>query len=255
MASILLATLPSLAPPHFLESVIAHATAHSSTRLVIVLFSRHFNVKDRSHTFAESQAVSHTRCWDIVQRILTFTYVQATKVAWQMNNVLMPIDVLLKGLNEDLDPTLGIGVDVCYRVSGGELAGCLSFPHTLKFIIILQIPSQFPCQNQSPYSANLTFLFLGITSKYQQQLAHLQVTTRGKMLFPPSTQSRHWAGHSTISMQGIKFYSQWRHGLQARSSSSESQACCFSQRLFDLIYTHISNKMTPYSNQRPTNTS
>jgi pantetheine-phosphate adenylyltransferase len=120
MASILLATLPSLAPPHFLESVIAHAVSHSSTRLVIVLFSRHFNANARSLTVAELQAVSHTRCWDIVQRILTFAYVQATKVAWQANNVLMPIDVLLKGFNEDLDPTLGIGMDVCYRVGGGQ---------------------------------------------------------------------------------------------------------------------------------------
>lgn len=120
MASILLATLPSLAPPRFLESVIAHATNHSSTRLVIVFFSRHFNVDAKSHTVSDLQAVSHTRCWDIVQRILTFTYVQATKVAWQANKVLMPIDVLLKGFNEDLDPELGIGMDVCYRVGGGQ---------------------------------------------------------------------------------------------------------------------------------------
>ena len=119
MSSILLATLPSLAPPHFLESIIVHAASHSTTRLIIVLFSRHFNVDAHLDTFSELQAVSHTQCWDIVQRILTFTYVQATKVAWQMNNVLMPIDVLLKGFNEDLDPNLGLGLDICYRVSGG----------------------------------------------------------------------------------------------------------------------------------------
>jgi hypothetical protein len=132
MASILLATLPSLAPPRFLESVIAHAASHSSTRLVIVLFSRHFNVNARSLTVSELQAVSHTRCWDIVQRILTFTYVQATKVAWQANNILMPIDVLLKGFNEDLDPALGIGMDVCYRVSGGQTLDYPLSSHILK---------------------------------------------------------------------------------------------------------------------------
>jgi pantetheine-phosphate adenylyltransferase len=119
MASILLATLPSLAPPRFLESVIAYAVSHSSNRLVIVLFSRHFNVNAHSCTVSELQAVSHTRCWDIVQRILTFTYMQATKVAWQANKQLMSIDVLLKGFNEDLDPALGLGMDVCYRVGGG----------------------------------------------------------------------------------------------------------------------------------------
>ena len=119
MASLLLATLPSLAPPRFLESAIAYAASHSSTHLVIVLFSRHFNVNARSRTVSELQAVSHTACWDIVQRILTFTYVQATKVAWKENKVLMPIDVLLKGFNEDLDPALGVGIDVCYRVGGG----------------------------------------------------------------------------------------------------------------------------------------
>ena len=127
--AILLATLPNLSTPHFLAPVIASATINTRKRLIIVLFSRHFNVhypqKQKfkktqiTLTFPENQALSRTKSWDAVQRILTFTYVQATKVAQEMNKVLMEVDVLVNGLNEDLIAHLGEGVDICFRVSGG----------------------------------------------------------------------------------------------------------------------------------------
>lgn len=125
--AILLATLPNLSTPHFLAPVIASATTQTRKRLIIVLFSRHFNVHyprkfkktQITLTFPENQALSHTKSWDAVQRILTFTYVQATKIAHEMNKVLMDIDVLVTGLNEDLDEHIGQGVDICFRVSGG----------------------------------------------------------------------------------------------------------------------------------------
>jgi len=125
--AILLATLPNLSTPHFLGPVIASATTNTRKRLIIVLFSRHFNVHypkkfkktQITLTFPENQALSRTKSWDAVQRILTFTYVQATKVAQEMNKVQMDVDVLIIGLNEDLNEHLGKGVDICFRVSGG----------------------------------------------------------------------------------------------------------------------------------------
>jgi hypothetical protein len=118
--ALLLATLPNLFVPHFLTQVIAGATTQTRNRLVIVLFSRHFNTRSaHSPTLPEIQDLSHTKSWDPVQRILTFTYVQATKVAWEANKIQMQVDVLLKGLNEDLDEDLGKDMDIVFRVSGG----------------------------------------------------------------------------------------------------------------------------------------
>ncbi|KAF9532210.1 hypothetical protein CPB83DRAFT_847418 [Crepidotus variabilis] len=39
-----------------------------------------------------------------------------------MDNILLEVNVLLKGLNEDLEPNLGDGIDVCYRISGDAIA-------------------------------------------------------------------------------------------------------------------------------------
>lgn len=41
--------------------------------------------------------ISRTAHWDDVQRLLTFVYVQATKVAQDIGNILLDIDVLLQG--------------------------------------------------------------------------------------------------------------------------------------------------------------
>ena len=127
--ALLLATLPDLTAPHFLAPVITHAVQYTRNRLIIVLFSRYFNVCPQaaeirrsgrpSPTFAQKQGLSHTLSWDAVQRILTFTYVQATKVAWELNKVPMEVDVLLKGFNEDLTEDIGTGVGIVFRVKGG----------------------------------------------------------------------------------------------------------------------------------------
>ncbi|KAF8971573.1 hypothetical protein BDZ97DRAFT_1787150 [Flammula alnicola] len=139
--ALLLATLPSLTVPHFLAPVISYATTHTRKRLIIVLFSRHFNVHHKKGarkktqltlTFPEIQALPHTEMWDAVQRILTFTYVQATKIAQEMNKVLMDVDVLLKGLNEDLEEEVARGVDICFRVSGDAIA--VPLPESISFL-------------------------------------------------------------------------------------------------------------------------
>ncbi|CAA7271447.1 unnamed protein product [Cyclocybe aegerita] len=133
--AILLATIPDLAPPYFLTPAIVSATAHTRTRLIIVLFSRFFNIRHTTHllhTYDESLGLSHTQSWDAVQRILTFTYVQATKVAQDMDKVLMDVDVLLHGLNEDISPDLGKDMDLCFRVNGDSIPTPL--PESLSFI-------------------------------------------------------------------------------------------------------------------------
>ena len=106
--TLVLATLSNL-DPHFLEPVVSFAAASTRRRLTIVLFSRLFGA-----------SLSHTEQWDDVQRLLTVVYVQATKIAQDMDKVLMEVDVLLKGLDEDVQDDLGVGVGVCFRVEGGE---------------------------------------------------------------------------------------------------------------------------------------
>ncbi len=121
--ALLLATLPRLSTPQFLAPAITHAVSTTRKRLVIVLFSRFFNKETPySHLdqgYLASQAVSHTETWKLVQEILSYVYVQSTKVAQDLGRVLMDIDVLLKGMNDDVDETIGIEMDMVFRVSGG----------------------------------------------------------------------------------------------------------------------------------------
>ncbi|KAG2019943.1 pantetheine-phosphate adenylyltransferase [Coprinopsis cinerea AmutBmut pab1-1] len=146
--ALVLATLPTLSPPHFLSPVIHTATALTKERLVIVLFSRFFNVipleavsttnqdandesvkgHRRRLSYPEKQAISHTdeTNFNAVQRLLTFVYVQATKTAQEHGKILMDIVVLLKGFNEDLfnDTSFVEGVgkpEIVFRVSGDSI--------------------------------------------------------------------------------------------------------------------------------------
>lgn len=136
---ILLASVNTLATPHHLSSVIQTATSLTRDKLIILLFSRSFNVKHGGSTYPESLAISHTATssWKDVQRMLTYVYVQATKAAQEKDKVLMEIDVLLKGLNEadleqDLDTlTRENHVDIVFRVSGGKPLPFLSSPRSL----------------------------------------------------------------------------------------------------------------------------
>ncbi|KAF8891278.1 Nucleotidylyl transferase [Infundibulicybe gibba] len=112
--SLLLATLQNLSPPHFLGPPIANVAATTREHLTIILFSRHFNS-------SENGGQSRADSWQDVQRLLTYVYVQATRVALSMDKVLMGVDVLLKGLDEDLRPDIGVGVDVIFRVDGDSI--------------------------------------------------------------------------------------------------------------------------------------
>jgi pantetheine-phosphate adenylyltransferase len=117
--SILLATLHDLSV-HHLADAISSAAQWTHKRLIILLVSRLFN-KPSSNSASECQEapISHTQKWNEVQSLLTCAYVQATKVAQQLNRVLMEVDVLLKGIDETLPDDLANDVDILYRVHHG----------------------------------------------------------------------------------------------------------------------------------------
>ena len=103
-----MANLPDLSAPHFLAPVISAAAHVTQNRLLIILYSPLFN----------SGGTSHTGAWDSVQRLLTFVYVQATKVAQEMGKVLMEVDVLLKGLDDESQPSVDT-TEAVFLVEGG----------------------------------------------------------------------------------------------------------------------------------------
>ncbi|KAL0946724.1 hypothetical protein HGRIS_012906 [Hohenbuehelia grisea] len=109
--AIVLATLPDLTTPHYLGRIISTAAQATRHRLLIILVSPLF----------DPNAISHTDNWDSVQRILTYIYVQATKVAQDMDKVLMEVDVLLKGPSESLPDNITDGVEVVYSLQGDTL--------------------------------------------------------------------------------------------------------------------------------------
>ncbi|KAI0256648.1 Nucleotidylyl transferase [Lactifluus subvellereus] len=135
--ALLLATVNDLSTPCFLAPAIAGAARCVRDRLVIILFSRLFNTGRRPRSpFAgrsektrrrdssgsvrsdSSAGVSHTECWDDIQRFLTYVYVQTTTVAQELDNVLLLVDVLLRGFDEDLSEDFGKDFDVVIRIEG-----------------------------------------------------------------------------------------------------------------------------------------
>jgi hypothetical protein len=116
--SILLATLDDFSIPHHLAGVIGSAAQWTHKRLVILFLSKLF---DKPSSTSESELeVSHTQTWNEVQSLLTFVYVQATRVAQRLDRVLMEVDVLLKGIDEPLPDNLADGVDILYCVQYGR---------------------------------------------------------------------------------------------------------------------------------------
>jgi len=135
--ALLLATINDLSTPCFLAPAIAGAARCTRNRLVIILFSRLFNTGRRprsplsaraeqgrrgrsadSFHSTSSAGVSHTECWDDIQNLLTYVYVQATAVAQELDKVLLQVDVLLRGFDEDLDEDFGKEFEVVIRVEG-----------------------------------------------------------------------------------------------------------------------------------------
>ncbi|KAI6099912.1 hypothetical protein EDD16DRAFT_1657636 [Pisolithus croceorrhizus] len=126
--SLLIATLDSLDTPHYLGPAIISATAKSSETLVIVLLSPLFELR---HVLGSEDAlaltarslvtpISRTERWDDVQRLLTYVYMQATKVALDNGRMLMDVSVLLRGYEQSLPTDLADGMDVCFLVQGDD---------------------------------------------------------------------------------------------------------------------------------------
>ena len=81
--SILIASLSSPSDYHVLESAIRNATRSTKDRLIVILHSPAF------------EGNSHVN-WFELQRLLTWTYVESTAVAQDMDKVLLDTDVLLR---------------------------------------------------------------------------------------------------------------------------------------------------------------
>ncbi|KZT71290.1 Nucleotidylyl transferase [Daedalea quercina L-15889] len=118
-------------PPTFLSGPISAVARHTTDNLRIILFSQLF---DQDHNFTvngretdvgdqSKRGFSPAGHWDDVQRLLTYVYVQATKVAQEMNRVLMDIDVLLKAPKESFDWELTRDAERTYRGESPWLAG------------------------------------------------------------------------------------------------------------------------------------
>ncbi|KAI0763683.1 hypothetical protein BC629DRAFT_1543037 [Irpex lacteus] len=103
-------------PPHTLSSPIAIAASKTTQQLRIVLISPSF---DKENAESPSAAVG-TKRWDAVQRTLTYVYVQAMKVAQEMDRILMDVDVLLKGERETINEQITADAEVIYRIGSPD---------------------------------------------------------------------------------------------------------------------------------------
>ncbi|KAK7693750.1 hypothetical protein QCA50_003322 [Cerrena zonata] len=120
-SAVLISTLDSIDyPPYHLASSITLATRSTVRQLRIILVSPLFNPSppaDFESGGSELQyGVSRTSRWDEVQRLLTYVYVQATRVAQEMGRILMDVDVLLHGSNSEVP---GIAKESVQRVYEG----------------------------------------------------------------------------------------------------------------------------------------
>lgn len=114
--AVLFAVLSDLSIPHHLAGVIGSVARLTRKRLIIILVSPLFNEHRSS---CDTNSVSHSQSWQEIQSLLTFVYVQATNVAQQLDNILMEIDVLLKGVGEALPDGTIDEFDTVYRVHCG----------------------------------------------------------------------------------------------------------------------------------------
>lgn len=84
-ASILITNLSSPSDYHVLESAIRNATRSTKDRLTVILHSPAFANQGDPNTD-----------WFGIQRLLTWTYVESTAVAQDMDKVLLDTDILLR---------------------------------------------------------------------------------------------------------------------------------------------------------------
>ncbi|KDQ60922.1 hypothetical protein JAAARDRAFT_173289 [Jaapia argillacea MUCL 33604] len=125
--ALLAASLEDLKTPHQLSPVISALARAAKSKLTIILFSPLFGSSDAG--------ISHTEEWHDVQRLLTYVYVQATKISRELDKLLMSVDVLLKGFHDKVGEEVGKGAERLYRVAGDKVdlplpESILSLPQT-----------------------------------------------------------------------------------------------------------------------------
>ena len=120
--TVVLTTIQNLhESPQFLATAVATAATTTTEVLQVVVLSPLFNpppdaspattaetadsnsdstptpARPEAHDDWHAPGISRTAHFDAVQRLLTFVYVQATKIAQDLDRILLDIDVLLKG--------------------------------------------------------------------------------------------------------------------------------------------------------------
>ncbi|CAK5277353.1 unnamed protein product [Mycena citricolor] len=123
--AVLYASIPDLSIPYFLATAITEGARRTHGRLIIVL---------TSPVFADSQAVSHAATWKLVQTLLTFVYVQTTKVAQEMNKILLEVDVLLRGPH-DAAPEYPTPPEAVFYVDGDSIEIPSAFATLPRFVL------------------------------------------------------------------------------------------------------------------------
>ena len=110
-------------PPTYLSGPISLVARHTTENLRIILFSPLFDQDgcpssieyDPEEPVRSESRISAAGHWDDVQRLLTYVYVQATKVAQELNRVLADVDVLLKPPKNSFDWELTRDAECVYR--------------------------------------------------------------------------------------------------------------------------------------------
>ncbi|KAF7305048.1 CTP-transf-like domain-containing protein [Mycena kentingensis (nom. inval.)] len=113
---------------------IAHAARSTQNHLTIVLVAASFDYH-----------------WQSIQELLTFVYVQATRVAQDMNRILLQIDVLLHTPTDTLPHSIS-NPDLVFRVEGDTL----ELPPVLSAIPQQQLPRGAPLPASAPFSPTCT---------------------------------------------------------------------------------------------------
>ena len=83
------------------------------------------NSKHQTRSIKEPIQVANVYAHD-VQRLLTYVYVAATRVAQELDRILLDVDVLLKGLDDELPEGFGKDMQIMFRIQGGtNSSACL----------------------------------------------------------------------------------------------------------------------------------
>lgn len=111
-SSILVFPLDSLNDAPKFKAAVRTATDQSNSAITIIAFSSLFD-KDSD--------LSHTGSWDAIHSVLSLYYVEATRISQAAGNILLRIDVLLKGWRSDVELPSGVHYNRIFRLDGGPL--------------------------------------------------------------------------------------------------------------------------------------